>query len=125
MDDQPRADDVSDFAGVSIPLFEPKNWPTKYRAALVAFAALALVCHAATLDAICDDAFVSLRHAQNLALHGAPVYNLGERVEGYSSPVWMALSAILLRLGFEGRTALALLGALSGVVLIVCVWHLF
>ncbi|HSQ66923.1 MAG TPA: hypothetical protein VLM85_27075 [Polyangiaceae bacterium] len=87
--------------------------------------ALALVVHALSIHAICDDAFISLRHAQNLALHGSPVYNLGERVEGYTSPSWMVLSAALLALGLDGRAALTLLGILAGAALVVAVWRLW
>lgn len=109
----------------SIPALEPEEWPRRLKAALVALAAFGLVYHAQSFDAVCDDAFIALRHAQNLALHGAPVYNLGERVEGYSSPVWMLLLAGLLRLGMEGRAALSFLGALGGVALVASVWHLW
>lgn len=110
---------------IAIPLLEPESWPRRLRVTLVALAAFALVYHAQSFDAVCDDAFVSLRHARNLALHGAPVYNLGERVEGYSSPLWMLLSAGLLRAGMEGRAALSFLGALGAVALVVCAWHLW
>ena len=36
-----------------------------------------------------DDAFITFRYAQNLVEGLGPVYNPGERVEGYSSPIWM------------------------------------
>jgi hypothetical protein len=93
--------------------------------ATVAFAALALVAHARSLDALCDDAFISLRYAENLARHGAPVYNLGERVEGYTSPLWMLLTASLLATGMAGATALKVLGGLSAVALVIAVWRLW
>jgi len=99
--------------------------PRRVKAGLVALAALGLALHARSLDAVCDDAFISLRYARNLAFHGAPVYNPGERVEGYSSPLWMVLSAVVLRLGVEPRAALALLGALGGLALMICVWRLW
>lgn len=93
--------------------------------ASVALAAVALVAHARSLDALCDDAFISLRYAENLARHGAPVYNLGERVEGYTSPLWMLLTAGLLAVGVEGAIALKLLGALSALALVIAVWRLW
>jgi len=110
---------------LSIPALEPEEWPRRLKIALVAFAAFGLVYHAQAFDAVCDDAFVALRHARNLAFHGAPVYNLGERVEGYSSPLWMLLSAALLRAGMEGRAALSFLGALGGIALIAATWRLW
>lgn len=43
-----------------------------------------------------DDSYITFRYAANL-LHGhGPVFNVGERVEGYSSPLHMLLSAVLL-----------------------------
>jgi hypothetical protein len=37
---------------------------------------------------VIDDAFISLRYAQNLAAGHGLVYNLGERVEGYTNFLW-------------------------------------
>ena len=59
---------------------------------------------------IVDDAFISLRYAENLANGHGAVFNAGERVEGYSGPSWMLLQALGLRLGFEGVTWTKLLG---------------
>lgn len=118
-------DDKGGFAQLSIPLLEPARWPRRARAALVAVAAIGLFVHAQSINAVCDDAFISLRHAQNLAQHGAPVYNLGERVEGYTSPLWMLLSAGIVSLGMRGRLALQVLGDLGAIALIVSVWHLW
>lgn len=118
-------DDKGGFAQISIPLLEPARWPRKVRALLVAGVAFGLVVHAQSINAVCDDAFISLRHAENLALHGAPVYNLGERVEGYTSPLWMLLSAGIVSLGMRGRLALQVLGDLGAIALVVSVWHLW
>ncbi len=44
---------------------------------------------------VADDAFIDLRIVQNL-LHGlGPVFNAGERVEAYTSPLWVAILALL------------------------------
>jgi hypothetical protein len=40
-----------------------------------------------------DDAFIVFRYAANLAAGHGAVFNPGERVEGYSSPLWMATLA--------------------------------
>jgi hypothetical protein len=40
-----------------------------------------------------DDAFITFRYARNLVAGLGPVYNSGERVEGYSTPLWMLGSA--------------------------------
>ncbi|GJM44934.1 MAG: hypothetical protein DHS20C21_17760 [Gemmatimonadota bacterium] len=46
-----------------------------------------------------DDAFISFRYARNLAEGLGPVYNPGERVEGFSSFSYVMLAAAFLRLG--------------------------
>ncbi len=46
-----------------------------------------------------DDAFISLRYAQNLVEHGELAWNLGERVEGISNPLWTVWSAVGLVAG--------------------------
>ena len=48
-----------------------------------------------------DDAFITFRYAQNLVDGLGPVYNAGERVEGYSSPIWMLASAAGNALGID------------------------
>src|SRR2546422_3934340 len=46
-----------------------------------------------------DDAFINFRFAENLAGGLGPVFNAGERVEGYTTPAWVFLLAGLHRLG--------------------------
>ncbi len=48
-----------------------------------------------------DDAFISFRYAQNLANGHGLVYNIGERVEGYTNFLWTILAALVLWLGGE------------------------
>ncbi len=58
-----------------------------------------------------DDTYIFLRYAENLARGHGPVFNVGERVEGYTSPLW------LLCLGLLGKLHLDLVSgarALSG-----------
>ncbi|MBI4719091.1 MAG: hypothetical protein HY763_14900 [Planctomycetes bacterium] len=44
-----------------------------------------------------DDAYIVLRYAQNIADGHGAVFNLGERVEGFSSPLWTLLLAGAVR----------------------------
>ncbi len=43
-----------------------------------------------------DDAFISFRYAQNLVAGHGLVYNVGERVEGYTNFLWTMLAALVL-----------------------------
>jgi arabinofuranosyltransferase len=65
--------------------------------ALAAVATLAGAIHFANLTA--DDVFISIRYAENFASGHGLVYNVGERVEGYSNPLWTLLLAVPAALG--------------------------
>lgn len=43
-----------------------------------------------------DDPYITFRYAANLLAGHGPVFNIGERVEGYTSPLHLLLSAALL-----------------------------
>jgi len=66
-----------------------------------------------------DDMFIFLRYAENVAAGWGPVYNPGEAVEGFSSPLWLVLLALgnLLGLGAVGWSKF--LGLLSFALLAV------
>lgn len=85
---------------------------------------VALVLHAHLFDFVCDDAFIALRQAQNLALHGAPVYNLGERVEAGTSPAWALLLAVGLFLRLDPVAVLKGASLASGALLVFATWDL-
>ena len=72
---------------------------------------------------VVDDAFISLRFAENLANGNGAVYNLSERIEGYSGPSWMLLQSLGLAVGAEGVTWTKLLGVLALVALQVGVYR--
>ncbi len=60
-----------------------------------------------------DDAFISFRYAQNLAAGNGMVYNIGERVEGYTNFLWTIIAAGVLALGGD----IVLWSYVSGVAL--------
>jgi arabinofuranosyltransferase len=65
---------------------------------------------------VCDDAFISFRYARNLAEGHGLVYNLGERVEGYTNFLWTLLlsSAFPLDLDIVKYSLWLGLGAFAG-----------
>lgn len=76
-------------------------------------------------DCTCDDAYISYRSARNLAHGDGPVFNPGERVEGYSNPLWMLLLSGSAVLGVEPPVAAKLLGlAFGAMTLALLAWML-
>ncbi len=69
-----------------------------------------------------DDAFISLRYARNLAEGQGLVFNPGgERVEGFSNPLFTLACAALIRVGVAPLAAAKLVGLVSwALVLLVC-----
>ena len=61
--------------------------------------------HTGQLFWICDDAFISLRYAQNLVRGEGLVFTVGERVEGYTNFSWTLLAALGMALGFHHVTS--------------------
>ncbi|GJQ19804.1 MAG: hypothetical protein HBSIN02_01590 [Bacteroidia bacterium] len=68
---------------------------------------------------VTDDAYISFRYAWNLAHGNGLVFNLGERVEGFSNPLWTLLLAALHAATAVGIPDLArVCGILSTVALL-------
>ncbi len=69
-----------------------------------------------------DDVYITLRYAQHVAAGQGPVYNVGERVEGYSNPLFLALLAILQPLLARPRhmvLAAKFIGLLAGLLAVL------
>jgi arabinofuranosyltransferase len=64
-----------------------------------------------------DDAYIHLRVAHNLASAAGPVFNVGERVEVTSSPLWTLLLGGLLALGGSEQLVLVLLSTATALAL--------
>ena len=59
---------------------------------------------------VCDDAFITFRYVQNLLGGNGLVYNVGERVEGYTHFLWLLLVALFRWMGFEPIAITQVLG---------------
>lgn len=64
-----------------------------------------------------DDAFISMRFARNLAEGAGPVFNPGERVEGFTSPLWVLVGAALHRWAPDPVAATRWVGLVAGALL--------
>ncbi len=78
--------------------------------ALVGAAIALFVLHAYQFRFTQDDAYISMRYARNLVEGHGLVFNLGERVEGYTNFRWTLLLALFLRLGLPIQSAAAVAG---------------
>ena len=70
-----------------------------------------------------DDAFISFRYARHLADGLGPVWNAGERVEGYTNFAWVVLMAAGMRLGLEPELFSNVLGVASGALLLLSLFR--
>lgn len=82
---------------------------------------LLLLGHALLFGFVIDDAWISLRYADNLVAGHGLVFNPGEPVEGYSNLLWVLLGALGLQLGVPPLLWLRILGtlAMGGLLLLV------
>jgi len=75
---------------------------------------------------VSDDAAITLRYASNLVNGHGPVFNLGERVQGYTHPLWFLLLAGVLVVEANPLYAAVILGALfTALTAVVLAWTLF
>ena len=65
-----------------------------------------------------DDAYISMRYAENVAHGNGFVFNVGERVEGYTNFLWVVLLAVANRFGFDTLPVTKVLGACCGLLTI-------
>ena len=91
----------------------------RYYAVIVA--AAVLVPHARLFDFVTDDAYISFRYARNLALSGQLVFNLGERVEGYTNFLWTVILALGIKLGLGPVALSRFLGLALGIATLAVV----
>jgi len=64
---------------------------------------------------VSDDAYITFRTVSNF-IHGyGPVYNVGERVQAYTHPLWFLLLSVLSRLGIDLYYASILLGVVCAI----------
>jgi hypothetical protein len=66
-----------------------------------------------TLPFAAEDAYIAFRYARNLAVGNGLMYNPGERVMGFSSPLWTVWSALGIRL-FDAPVAWARFWTVAG-----------
>ncbi len=71
-----------------------------------------------------DDAYISFRYARNLLDGHGLVYNVGERVEGYTNFLWTMIIAFGMWGGVSPEVVSVAGGMLSAIALIVVTWRM-
>lgn len=107
--------------------FTAGRWSLRLRTGLYVALGLAFVVWGyrawATHPVQFDDAYISARYAYNLAHGHGVVYNVGEKVEGYTNFLWVIISAIGIGLGGGAFATMRTWGVLSYVLTIaLCVF---
>jgi len=69
-----------------------------------------------------EDAFISFRYARNLVDGHGPVFNTGERVEGYTNFLWVLFIAAGMKVGIDPVGLARWLGAFFSLALAVAVY---
>lgn len=85
--------------------------------------AISVLLQLTLLNWFVEDAAISFAYARHLAEgHGLVTYPGGERVEGYSNPLWTFLIAGGYLLGIDGFISAKVLGTLAGAACVPLTW---
>ena len=79
---------------------------------LTVIVCLILLLHVNYLRFVCDDAFISFRYAKNFVQGHGLVYNIGEKVEGYTNFLWTLLLSLFMKIGLDVVVVSQILGVL-------------
>jgi arabinofuranosyltransferase len=85
---------------------------------------LILMVHVNYLRFVCDDAFISFRYAKNFIQGQGLVYNIGERVEGYTNFLWTMLLSLFMGLGLNVVAVSQILGVSFSIATILLLLNL-
>jgi hypothetical protein len=96
----------------------------RWGAGLLLLASGLLIAHALYFDYIAEDAFISFRYARHLSEGRGLVWNDGERVEGYTNPLWVFMLAGMNRLGGDMLISARIIGLVCGVGMLIVTWLL-
>lgn len=69
-----------------------------------------------------DDAFISMRYAQNFVNGSGLVFNPGEQVEGYSNLAWVLYAGLAIKLNLAPLLVLRITAVLAGLSALVLSW---
>lgn len=84
--------------------------------------AAAFLAHCLEYRIVQDDAYISFVYSKNLALGNGLVFNLGERVEGYTNFLWTMIHVVPHLIDVDAVATSQILGFLSALGLLAATW---
>src|SRR5688572_15725672 len=57
-----------------------------------------------------DDTYISLRYSWNFAHGNGLVFNIGEKVEGFSNFLWVIFAGVMIKIGVDPLDAVRVVG---------------
>ena len=97
---------------------------TNFSILVIPLLLLILILHINYFRFVCDDAFISFRYAKNFIEGHGLVYNIGERVEGYTNFLWTMLLSLFMRWGLNVVIVSQLLGGLFSIFTVLLLLRL-
>ena len=104
--------------------YDPSISMRRHETLILAALLVLFVLSAYALRFTVDDAYIAMRYSRNLAEGRGLVYNAGEYVEGFTSPLWVLILAAAHALGFGMVTASHVIGVALSVLTIVLVYRM-
>ncbi len=87
-----------------------------YGSLLVIFVCFVLICISNKF--IQDDAYISFRYIQNFVNGNGLVFNIGERVEGYTNLLWVLILSVFVMMKMNVESIAQILSVLFGIVVL-------
>lgn len=103
---------------------KPSIFTGRLELAVLIAIALGFYAHSKHFEFVQDDSFITFRYVKNLIAGHGLVFNIGERVEGYTTFLWTILLAIPAKLGIDLIWAAHILGIMAGMAALYMVMRL-
>lgn len=71
-----------------------------------------------------DDAFISFRYVQNFVDGHGLVFNIGERVEGYTNLLWVLILSVLVKMNFDIGNSAQMLSLFFGILVLIMTYFI-
>lgn len=91
---------------------------------LLIIAGIVFYYYCKAFDFIQDDSYITYRYVKNFTEGNGLVFNIGDKVEGYTCFFWVVLLSILKKLGFNFISASQTLGVISSLLTLFFIYRI-